>query len=205
MSDTTLDALRAQTADDPDVPANVRAFLKGGAPLEEIRLDARGRWWHQGEPFQNQRLIDLFCRSVRQTAAGTWLLVIPPYTYPIIVERTGWFATHLHLTSFGQQHTFAFTLLGGEHIHTPTPTLVTDGVDFVALAWTPAPATDDAPLAQSADESTAPTPRIIRLIGAAYDRILDHIDETDGGWEWSIGPDLTIPLRTLPEHHPLRQ
>lgn len=80
---------------DPTLPEVVQQFLRSGAPLESIRLDAEGRWWHEGEPFENARLIALFSRSVERTPGGTWVLHIAPYTYPIEVEDTGHFVERL--------------------------------------------------------------------------------------------------------------
>lgn len=87
------DALVAQTLADPDVPETVRQALLRGAKLESIRLDARGRWWHQGEAFENQRLASLFSRSVHATPQGTWLVTIGRYSYPVEVEDVG---VHIH-------------------------------------------------------------------------------------------------------------
>jgi hypothetical protein len=30
----------------------------------DLRLDAEGRWWHDGQPFENERLIALFDRGI---------------------------------------------------------------------------------------------------------------------------------------------
>lgn len=90
-----LDALREAALRDPGVPEPVRQFLSRGAELEEIRLDARGRWIHEGSYFENEKLAALFSRSLEQTDAGTWLLRIAPYTYPVIVEATGFFITRI--------------------------------------------------------------------------------------------------------------
>lgn len=92
----THDALVAQTLADPDVPETVRQALLRGAKLESIRLDARGRWWHQGEMFENERLIALFSRSVHATPKGTWLVTIGQYSYPVEVEDV---AVHVHRLS----------------------------------------------------------------------------------------------------------
>ena len=76
---------------DPTLPEVVQNFLRSGATLEEIRLDAHGHWTHEGQPFDNPRLIALFSRSVDRTEGGTWVLKIDPFTYPITVEDTGFF------------------------------------------------------------------------------------------------------------------
>ena len=44
----------------------------------------------------------LFSRSVHRTPAGTWVLRIPPYTYPVLVDRTGLFIDRIHATAAGE-------------------------------------------------------------------------------------------------------
>ena len=78
---------------DESLPEPVKAFLRSGKTLEEIRLHADGRWTHVGLDFENQRVIDLFHRSVAQTAGGTWVLEIGRFTYPIVVDDCGFFVT----------------------------------------------------------------------------------------------------------------
>lgn len=80
---------------DPTLPEIVQKFLRSGARLEEIRLDSRGRWTHEGLAFQNERLIRLFSRSIDRTEGGTWVLRIGSFTYPIVVEDTGFFVEHV--------------------------------------------------------------------------------------------------------------
>lgn len=80
---------------DPTLPEVVRNFLKSGRKLEEIKLDARGKWTHEGLDFENPRIIKLFSRSVARTEGGTWVLDIPPFTYPIAIEDTAYFIEHV--------------------------------------------------------------------------------------------------------------
>jgi hypothetical protein len=82
---------------DETLPEVVKAYLRAGHRLERIVLHENGRWTHEGLDFENQKVIDLFSRSVRRTAGGTWILEIPPFTYPIEVERTGYFVTGMDL------------------------------------------------------------------------------------------------------------
>lgn len=84
---------------DPTLPEVVQNFLRSGARLESIHLDARGTWTHEGMLFENPRVIALFNRSVNRTPGGTWVLEIPPFTYPITVEDTGFFVENIDLTT----------------------------------------------------------------------------------------------------------
>lgn len=82
---------------DETLPEVVQSFLRSGAKLQEIRLDAAGKWTHEGLDFENPRIIDLFSRSVGRTEGGTWVLEIGHFTYPIEVEDTGFFVERVRL------------------------------------------------------------------------------------------------------------
>lgn len=82
---------------DETLPDVVKAFLRKGAKLEEIRLDASGNWTHEGLDFENPRIISLFNRSIGRTAGGTWVLEIGTFTYPIEVEDAGYFVERVDL------------------------------------------------------------------------------------------------------------
>lgn len=76
---------------DETLPDVVKSFLRKGGQLEQIRLTERGEWKHEGLDFENPKIIQLFSRSVSQTPGGTWVLEIGRFTYPIVVDRTGYF------------------------------------------------------------------------------------------------------------------
>ncbi len=82
---------RTEGGIDETLPEVVKNFLRSGAELEEIRLDERGRWTHEGLDFENPRIIALFDRSVDRTEGGTWVLEVGRFTYPITVEDCGFF------------------------------------------------------------------------------------------------------------------
>jgi hypothetical protein len=86
-----IPAAIARLLADETLPAPVRQFLAAGGQLEQIVLDEQGLWSHQGEPFQNPALIALFSRSLVRTPGGTWLVHIPPFSYPVEVRDTPYF------------------------------------------------------------------------------------------------------------------
>ena len=94
MSDETTPA---HDAIDPNLPEVVQHYLRKGYKLEDITLHADGRWTHEGLDFENERVIKLFSRSVGRTEGGTWVLEIPPFTYPIHVEDAGYFVEAIDL------------------------------------------------------------------------------------------------------------
>lgn len=80
---------------DETLPDVVKNYLESGATLERIRLDARGKWTHEGLDFENPRIIRLFNRSVNRTEGGTWVLEVGRFTYPIAVDDTGFFVERI--------------------------------------------------------------------------------------------------------------
>ena len=82
---------------DETLPETVKKFLRKGYQLEEIRLDATGKWTHEGLDFENPKITDLFSRSVGRTEGGTWVLEVGRFTYPITVDDTGFFVERIDL------------------------------------------------------------------------------------------------------------
>lgn len=82
---------------DETLPEVVQNFLRSGRRLENITLHDDGRWTHEGALFENPKIIALFSRSVSRTPGGTWVLEIGRFTYPIVVEDTGFFIRALDL------------------------------------------------------------------------------------------------------------
>ncbi len=160
MSD--LDALRAAAVADPEVPEAIRAALVDGAPLEAIRLDSRGGWSHREEPFVNRRVARLFARSLQQTAAGTWLLSIGRFTYPVTVDGSGWFVRRIRREADG---TATAELTDGRTQPIDWSTLETDGSDYVGIRI----------------DGGA---RRARLVDAAYADIADAL--LGGPGEWAV-------------------
>lgn len=82
---------------DTTLPEPVRQALLSGLSLERITLDGEGRWWHEGDPIDNPRIVELFNRSIERTAGGTYVLHIAPFTYPIEVKDTPYFVRNIEL------------------------------------------------------------------------------------------------------------
>jgi hypothetical protein len=94
---TMTDQSNSDIEIDETLPETVKKFLRKGYSLEEIRLDATGKWTHEGLDFENPRIIKLFSRNVGRTEGGTWILEIGRFTYPITVEDTGFFVERIEL------------------------------------------------------------------------------------------------------------
>ena len=172
---SSLEELRQQAAADPEIPEGVRNFLIAGATLDEIRLDAYGRWFHQGEPFVNVKLANLFHQSLHRTQAGTWLLRIPPYTYPVSVELT-----NLFIKSFKDDTSAPKASIVGRPDHTPIVDLTqiySDGEELLACRIDGKPA---------------------RIVDVAYRDLLEKLDEDNGKYVVRFR-NKVVPILPLPD------
>lgn len=170
------DDLRQQAIHDQGIPEKVRKFLAQGAPLEMIHLDAYGRWFHEGEPFINQRLARLFHRSLHKTEQGTWYLEIKPYTYPVTVELTDSFIDRIQQRATSTKAHFvghdpdAWTTID-------LSTMYTDGDELLAL-----------------HHNGRPT----RFVERAYKDLLEAVELENDRFVLAL-QDRRIPLKPLPK------
>lgn len=166
--------LREQVLADAETPEAVLRALRGGAALESIHLDERGRWWHEGAMFANEKLSQLFTRSVFQTEGGVWFLQIGSQAYPVTVACTGHFAERL---SSGIAQT-TLELTTGEQVETGLVGWMTDGGERVGVR-----------LADGRD---------VRLLGAAHQMAVSLVEATEAGWQVRLGQGIAA-LQGWPE------
>ncbi len=84
------------------IPEEIREKIESGEfVIDEIILDKDGNWFHNGQPFTNQKIIDLFNRSIHITEDGSYALHYDVYTYPIIVEDVPFFISGVRFDGFG--------------------------------------------------------------------------------------------------------
>lgn len=172
----TLEQLRQQAILDEQIPEAVRKFLTAGAPLEDIRLDRFGRWFHEGEPFINQKLARLFHRSLQQTDHGNWFLHIEPYSYPVTVELTDLFIDRIETLSTNTRGHFIGDL-HEEWSPLRLQKLYTDGKDLIACQHEGRP---------------------LRFVETAYRDLLEGLEEHRDGYAVRLS-DHVIPLKSLPD------
>ena len=98
----------------PEIPDYIKNLVESGERIEEIRIDSEGNWYHEGEPFTNQRIIDFFNRSVDVTADGEYVIHYDDYVYPIVVEDTPVFVTGVRVEGFSFFEKIYITLTTGE-------------------------------------------------------------------------------------------
>jgi hypothetical protein len=77
---------RAAWQADTTLPAALRDALLQGRLVDPLAIDSEGNFWHQGELLTDERLLDLFARSVVCSAGGTYLVEVPPFSYPLVVH-----------------------------------------------------------------------------------------------------------------------
>lgn len=162
MKSEGLETLRSLVLADEETPEPVRRALAGGASLESIHLDGRGRWWHEGEGFVNERLAQLFSRSLFQTERGLWFLRVGQQSYPVTVSGTGAFAERMRL----EAGRMLLSLTTGETVEAPSERWWTDGKDLLGVRLSDG--------------------RDVRLIGAAYQTALAWVREAADGWRLAL-------------------
>lgn len=171
---------------DVSLPAPIRAALSAGAQLERIELDAEGQWRHQGTLFVHPHLIELFHRSIVRTSGGTYLLQIPPYSYPIVVVDTPRYVRHIRIDPAAQPCQILLILSDGSE----TP------LDPCSLSYVP-----DRGLYCRVD--TANGERFpARFLRPAYYSLSEHIiDDEDSYFLQTSGRKWPIPIVTLEQAH----
>lgn len=85
----------------PEIPEYIKELIESGQQIDDIFLDKEGRWFHNGEPFLNEKIIAFFNKSVDVTADGQYVIHYGDYTYPIRVEDTPYFVTGVRYDGFG--------------------------------------------------------------------------------------------------------
>lgn len=69
----------------PVIPDYIRKQMESGEE-DKIKLDAEGKWFHNGKPFLNKKIIDFFNRSIDITEDGIYVVSYSDYVHPIVVE-----------------------------------------------------------------------------------------------------------------------
>ena len=98
----------------PEIPDYIQKLIDEGGQIEEIRIDAEGRWFHNGEPFKNKKIISFFNKSIDKTKDGTYILSYSGYVYPVIVEDAPLFVTGFRLVKNGEGECILIALNSGE-------------------------------------------------------------------------------------------
>ena len=79
----------------------------------DIRIDAQGRWFHEGGEITRPAMVRLFSRILRREADGTYVLVTPAEQYAIEVEDAPLVAVEARIEGDDDDATIAFRLNTG--------------------------------------------------------------------------------------------
>lgn len=98
----------------PEIPEYIRELIASGNTIDEIFIDREGTWFHNGEKFINEKIINFFTRSLDVTADGEYVIHYGSYTYPVKVEDVPLFITGVTFNGFGNFETVTMNLSSGE-------------------------------------------------------------------------------------------
>ncbi len=82
--------------------------------FDEIKIDAEGRWFHNGEPFLNERIITFFSKSIDVTRDGKYVIHYGNFVYPLIVEDAPLFVIGVKIEGEGSDEKVLIYLTSGE-------------------------------------------------------------------------------------------
>ena len=124
---TSLDALSAFI--DSDTLPPVERWHPAHSGRIDIRIDAEGRWFHEGGAITRPAMVRAFSRILRREADGGYVLVTPAEKLAIVVEDAPLLAVEARIEGEGAAQTIAFRLntdamllCGADH-----PLVVRDG------------------------------------------------------------------------------
>lgn len=168
---TSLDALSAFI--DGDTLPPVERWHPAHEGRIDIRIDAEGRWFHEGGAITRPAMVRAFSRILRREADGGYVLVTPAEKLAIVVEDAPLLAVEARIEGEGAAQTIAFRLntdamllCGADH-----PLVVRDG-----------PA---GPLPYLRVTGSAERPVEARLTRSTFYQLAEIADED--GFVWSGG------------------
>ncbi len=98
----------------PEIPEYIKELIASGTTIDDIFIDREGTWFHNGERFTNERIINYFTRSLNVTADGDYVIHYGSYTYPVRVEDVPLFVTGVTYSGFGDFEKITLNLSSGE-------------------------------------------------------------------------------------------
>lgn len=98
----------------PEIPEFLEELIRSGEQIDEIRIDAEGRWFHNGEPFKNERIAGFFNRSIDITKDGQYVIHYGEFVYPIVVEDAPLFVIGVKIEGKDKNERVMISLTSGD-------------------------------------------------------------------------------------------
>ena len=95
---------------DPARPYPVMDWSPTRCGHSAMRIDAQGRWFHEGSEIRRPELVSLFARLLRREADGRHVLVTPVEMLDIDVEDAPLFAVEMASDGEGRARTLRFRI-----------------------------------------------------------------------------------------------
>ena len=177
---STLDQIEQLLQNQPRQPP----VEKWQPPLSgsiDIRIDARGDWYHQGTRIERKPLIKLFASILRREADGNYYLLTPVEKWRIEVEDTPLLAVDMEIGGAGEQQKIVFVL------NTDEPVLLDE--QHRLTVTTAGENNEPHPVLQLQRGLSARLTRALfyRLVEAAQQRG-DHLGIVSAGVWFDLGP-----------------
>lgn len=111
----SLESIEALLRDQPRRPP-VEKWHPALTGVMDMRIDARGDWYHEGVKIQRQPLVNLFASILRREADGAHYLLTPVEKWRIQVEDAPLIAVDADVGGSGDSQRWVFTLNTGERV-----------------------------------------------------------------------------------------
>lgn len=112
FADLPIDALAEWM--ESDAPPPVERWHPAREGRIDIRIDANGRWFHEGGEIARPAMVRLFSRILRREADGSHVLVTPAEKLTITVDDAPFVAVEARFEGEGVEAQVAFRLNSGD-------------------------------------------------------------------------------------------
>ncbi len=98
----------------PEIPDFIKKLMDSEHGIDELKIDAEGNWFHNGEPFTNEKVTGFFNKSIDITKDGTYVIHYNKFVYPIVVEDAPVFITGVKIKGKDSKEKIHITLTTDE-------------------------------------------------------------------------------------------
>ena len=98
----------------PEIPEFIKKLIDAGQEIDEIKLDAEGNWFHNGEGFKNKKIARFFSEHIDITREGEYVISYDDFVYPVVVEDAPVFITGIKIEGKGEDEKIYLSPTRGE-------------------------------------------------------------------------------------------